>query len=479
MSTRQLLLIDGEWRASLAGRSFEAIDPSTEEAICTVEQAGAEDVELAVEAARAALAGKWSGFSASRRGATLNRLANLLEERAEEFAGIEAADTGKPLRQALAVDVGASIEMLRYYAGWPTKIAGETIPTSLRASVHTRREPVGVCALIVPWNFPLLTTVTKLAPALAAGCTVVLKPAEQAPLSSLRLAALMEEAGFPAGVVNVLSGDAEPGAALVRHAGVDKVSFTGSTAVGREIGAECGRSLKRCTLELGGKGPNVIFDDADLEAAVKGSYIAGFYNSGQVCQAGSRLYVQRGVYDEVVAGLAERARATRLGPSTDPATQMGPLVSREHRDRVWSYIDAGLASGAEALVGARAAELPERGFFAPPTLFVDVDEELSIAREEIFGPVVAAMPFDELEEVVARANATDYGLTAFAWTRDAARAQRLAGALRAGSVFINMANAADPAAPFGGFKSSGIGRESGAEGIEAFLETKTVWSANG
>jgi acyl-CoA reductase-like NAD-dependent aldehyde dehydrogenase len=294
----------------------------------------------------------------------------------------------------------------------------------------------------------------------------------------LRLAELADEAGIPPGVVNVITGDGRTGAALVRHSGVDKVSFTGSTSVGREIGAECGRSLKRVTLELGGKAPNVIFDDADIKAAVKGAFIAGFYNSGQVCQAGARLFVQRGVFDEVVTALGERAGSSRLGAATDPSTQMGPLVSKEHHDRVWSYIDAGHADGAEAVVGGRGAPVPERGYFAPPTLFVGADEDASIVRDEIFGPVVAALPFDDIDEVIARANHTEYGLTAYAWTRDIGKAHRMADALEAGSVFINMANAADAAAPFGGVKASGIGRESGPEGVEAFLESKTVWIAD-
>jgi acyl-CoA reductase-like NAD-dependent aldehyde dehydrogenase len=471
------LLIGGEWLDG-GGDRLPVIDPSTEEELGSLEQAGADSVAAAVGAARAALDGPWGTGSAAMRARAIGALADLLEADASEFAAIEAFDTGKPFRQALAVDVAGAVEMLRYYAGWPTKITGQTIPTSVRARVHTDRRPVGICALIIPWNFPLLTTTTKLAPALAAGCAVILKPAEQASLSTLRLAALAEEAGIPAGVVNVLTGDGRTGAELVRADDVDKVSFTGSTAVGREIGAECGRSLKRVTLELGGKAPNVIFDDADLKSAVKGAFIAGFYNSGQVCQAGARLFVQRGVFDEVVTMLAQRAAATRLGPSTDEATQMGPLVSAEHHGRVWSYIDAGIAAGAEVRAGGRDIVLPERGYFAPPTLFVGADEDLSVVREEIFGPVVAALPFDDIDEVIERANRTEYGLTAFAWTRDIGKANRMAKALEAGSIFINMANAADAAAPFGGLKASGIGRESGQEGVDAFLETKTVWTAD-
>jgi acyl-CoA reductase-like NAD-dependent aldehyde dehydrogenase len=471
------LLIGGAWTAA-GGDRFAVVDPSTEAELGTLAQAEEADVDAAVAAAADALKGPWQGSGPAMRARAIGALADLLEANAQEFAEIEAFDTGKPIRQALAVDIGGAVEMLRYYSGWPTKLTGQTIPTALPARVYTNRRPVGVCALVIPWNFPLLTTTTKLAPALAAGCTVVLKPAEQASLSTLRLAELADEAGIPPGVVNVITGDGRTGAALVRHSGVDKVSFTGSTSVGREIGAECGRSLKRVTLELGGKAPNVIFDDADIKAAVKGAFIAGFYNSGQVCQAGARLFVQRGVFDEVVTALGERAGSSRLGAATDPSTQMGPLVSKEHHDRVWSYIDAGHADGAEAVVGGRGAPVPERGYFAPPTLFVGADEDASIVRDEIFGPVVAALPFDDIDEVIARANHTEYGLTAYAWTRDIGKAHRMADALEAGSVFINMANAADAAAPFGGVKASGIGRESGPEGVEAFLESKTVWIAD-
>jgi acyl-CoA reductase-like NAD-dependent aldehyde dehydrogenase len=342
---------------------------------------------------------------------------------------------------------------------------------------YTRREPVGVCGQIIPWNFPLLMAAWKLGPALAAGCTVVLKPAEQTPLSALRIGELALEVGFPPGVLNVLTGDGETGAALVDHPDVDKIAFTGSTAVGREIGAKAGGALKRVTLELGGKSPNIILPDADIDAAVKGSFQALYFNSGQACNAGSRLFVPAERFDEVMSGLADAANAARLGPGLDSGTQLGPLVSAEQQERVLGYIEAGREQGAEVLAGGEAALTDSGGYFVAPTLFATTDDELRIAREEIFGPVLVASPYDSIEEVAARANAGEYGLAAGVWTRDVSNAHRLAAMLHAGMVYINTWGVVDPSAPFGGFKASGIGREHGHDGLDAYLETKTVWTA--
>jgi len=367
---------------------------------------------------------------------------------------------------------------LRYYAGWPTKIEGETIPVSWpNMFTYTLKEPVGVCGQIIPWNFPLLMASWKISPALAAGCTTILKPAEQTPLSAIRLGQLALEAGFPEGVINVLTGDGETGAALVDSTSIDKIAFTGSTAVGRRIGAKCGELLKRVTLELGGKNPNIILPDADLDAAVKGSFQGIYFNTGQACNAGSRLYVQKEQFDEVVSGLAEAAKSAKIGPGLDASTQFGPVVSSEQYERVNAYIAAGKAEGAEAVAGGNGdGDGDGGGYFIPPTLFTGVTDDMKIAREEIFGPVLVAMPYDDLEEVARRANDTEYGLAAGVWTRDVANAHRMARLLKAGSVYINGWGMVDAAAPFGGYKASGIGREMGHANLDAYLEVKTVWT---
>ena len=469
------LLIEGEWRAAADGQTFPTYDPATGSVVAAVPLGGPADVDAAVKAARRAfeIGSPWRSMSAAERGRRIQALAELVQTHEQELAELESLDNGKPLKFARRVDVADSIAYLEYYAGWPTKIEGSTIPTGdTGVFCYTRREPVGVCAQIVPWNFPLLMAVWKIGPALATGCTVVLKPAEQTPLTALRLGELALEAGLPPGVLNVLTGDGSTGAALVAHPGVNKVAFTGSSAVGREIAERCGRDLKRVTLELGGKSPNIILPDADLDAAVDNAFSAVYFNSGQVCTAATRLLVQRDQFDAVVQALVAKARDTVPGPGLDPKTFVGPLVSAEQFERVSGYIETGREE-AELLVGGGTNG--DAGWFVEPTVFTTDDDRATIVREEIFGPVLVAQSYDSIEEVARRANENEYGLAAGVWTRDISNAHRLAALLEAGSVYINTWGAGGPGSPFGGVKKSGLGRERGLEGLGAYLETKSVY----
>jgi acyl-CoA reductase-like NAD-dependent aldehyde dehydrogenase len=459
--------------------SIDVIDPSTGESYTQVPQSGPEEVDAAVRAACDAFAdgSDWRRMSAHDRGRRIHKLAELIDGEADALAEMESRDTGKPVKFARAVDVAGAVRHLEYFAGWPTKIEGAQLPVSAPDTLaYTLREPVGVCGQIIPWNFPLLMAAWKLGPSLAAGCTVVLKPAEQTPMTALRVGELALEAGIPEGVLNVITGDGETGAALVDHPGIDKIAFTGSTAVGREIGAKAGRALKRVTLELGGKSPNIILPDADLKAAIKGSFSGIYFNTGQACNAASRLFVHSDQFDEVVGALAEQAKATVPGPATDPRTFVGPVISAEQHERVSGYIEAGKAEAELVAGGGTAVDGLEGGYFIEPTLFVADSDEPVIVREEIFGPVLVAQRYETLEEVAARANDTEYGLAAGVWTRDLSNAHKLAKLLRAGSVYVNSWGGSDPAAPFGGFKASGIGREHGRDGLDAYLETKTVFA---
>ncbi len=473
------LLIDGQWVEAASGKTFASINPATGEVLATVAEGDAQDIDRAVAAARRAFDGPWRKIKPFERQLMLLRLADLVERHFEELSMLDTLDMGAPISRTFGTRQRV-LGMLRYYAGMATALHGETIENSLPGEIfsYTLKEPVGVVGAIIPWNGPLGASVWKIGPALATGCTVILKPAEEAPLTPLRLGELILEAGVPPGVVNIVPGFGETaGAALAAHAGVDKIAFTGSHLTGQKIIAASAGNLKRVSLELGGKSPDIVFADADLENAVPGAGMAVFANSGQICSAGTRLFVERRIYDEFVGRVADFGNGLKVGNGIDPKTQIGPLVSEQQLERVTGYLSIGKQEGARAVSGGNrlTGEAYTRGYFVPPTVFADVRDDMRIAQDEIFGPVLSAIAFDDIDEVIVRANATSFGLGSGAWTRDVSKANRLAKAIRAGSVWVNCYQAMDPAVPFGGYKMSGYGRESGLQHLEEYLNVKAVW----
>src|SRR5438552_14134917 len=472
----QPMLIGGKWVDSQSGKTFPTINPATGETICQVAEGDKADVDRAVKAARKAFeSGPWHKMAASERGRLMHKLADAIEENIDELAALETLDNGKPLRDSRSADLPLTVKCYRYYAGWADKIHGKTIPIEGNYFCYTRHEAIGVVGQIIPWNFPLLMQAWKWGPALAAGNCVILKPAEQTPLTALRVAQLAQEVGFPDGVVNVVPGyGPTAGAALSGHTDVDKIAFTGEGATGKIVMTAAAQSnLKRVSLELGGKSPNIVFADADLDAAIEGAYFGLFFNQGQCCCAGSRLFVQEKVYDEFVHKMTAKAKARKLGDPFDPTTEQGPQVSQEQFDKVMGYIEAGKKEGAKLLCGGN--RVGSKGYFIEPTVFDNVTDEMKIAKEEIFGPVMNILKFKDADEVIRRGNQTQYGSAAAVGTRDATKAHRLANGLRAGTVWVNCYDIFDAAAPFGGFKMSGHGRELGEYALELYTEVKTVY----
>jgi aldehyde dehydrogenase (NAD+) len=469
------LLIGGKWVAAKSGKTFETLNPATEEVLALVAEGDKADVDEAVKAARKAFEdSKWSKIGPHQRARYLFKIADLIEQHADELAELETLDNGKAMTQARAIDVAGAAETFRYYGGWCSKIYGETNPSDPTMFNYTLREPVGVCGQIIPWNFPLLMASWKLGPALACGNTVILKPAEQTPITALRLGELILEAGLPEGVVNIITGFGPgAGSSISEHPDIDKVAFTGSAEVGKIILKASAGNLKRVSLELGGKSPNIIFPDADMEAAVPNSMMGVFFNSGQVCCAGTRIFVQKDVYDKFNDSLAKFSAGMTMGDGLDPKTMMGPLVSKEQFDKVKGYLELGKKEGARVTTGGAAA--PGKGYFVQPTVFADVNNKMRIAREEIFGPVATTIPFKDENDAVIQGNDTDYGLGAAVWTSDVGRAHKVARALKAGTVWVNCYGMIDPISPFGGYKQSGFGRDLGTYALELYTQIKTVY----
>ena len=471
----QKMFIDGRWVRSASGKTFPTLNPSTGEVICRVAEGDQADIDLAVKAARKAFdSGPWPRMNASDRGRLMHKLADAIEARSEELATLESLDNGKPYADSLNIDLPLTVKCYRYFAGWSDKVQGKTIPIDGQYFCYTRHEPVGVVGQIIPWNFPLLMQAWKWGPALACGNTIVLKPAEQTPLTALRVAKLAQEVGFPDGVLNVVPGyGPTAGAALAAHKDVDKIAFTGETTTGQIVMTAAAQSnLKRVSLELGGKSPNIVFADADLDAAIEGAYFGLFFNQGQCCVAGSRLLVEEKIYEEFVQKMLAKAKSRKVGDPFEKGVEQGPQVSQEQFDRVMGYIAAGQKEGAKLLTGGK--RVGHKGYFIEPTVFTDVKDSMKIAREEIFGPVMNIMKFKDMDEVIERGNTTTYGLAAAVWTRDVKKALKMSNALRAGTVWVNCYDVFDAAAPFGGFKMSGIGREMGEYALSMYTEVKTV-----